>query len=323
MSLPAPRFLAMRLDPERHGGSGVAIFGKLPAQGDFLRLDATGPTAELLVSWLHEAIEPVHRAGLALPAAPVRFLLAAPGAGEAAVGTMIASRDKVGRAFPLCLFAGVPAAPLARTFPALPAAAAAFCDAAEALLGRAAELAPPALAEAARALPRPREANDVEPALSAAAAERSLADLLAGVFPAPDGAAAYGISTLGAALKQVRGGLPGKATLAVEATARHDAERWLWLELVRRGLGPSAPPGLFWIGERLLVSFGPPPAGLLAQLCDPARPPAKIWPLRTDRAEAIAAARRGLTPEVRQALEAPAGPATRFLELLPSGGGRG
>lgn len=308
MSLPAP--------------SGVAIFGKLPALGDFLRLDATGPTAELLVGWLHEAIEPVHRAALALPAAPVRFLLAAPGAGEAAVGTMIASRDRVGRAFPLCLFAGVSAATAARHFPALPAAAADFCAAAEALLLRAGELAAPALAEAARALPRPRDARALEAALSGAAAERTFADLLAGAFPGPEGAAAYALSTLAAALKQVRGGPPAKATLAVEAAARDDAERWLWLELVRRGLGWAAPPGLFWSGERLLVALGPPPATLLAQLCDPGRPPAKIWPLRTDRAEAIAAARRGLAPEILRALDAPAGPATRFLELLP-GGGRG
>lgn len=308
MSLPPP--------------SGVALFGKLPAQGDFLRLDATGPTAELLVSWLHEAIEPVHRAGLALPAAPVRFLLVAPG-GEAAVGTMIASRDKVGRAFPLCLFAGVPAASVVRQFPAVPAAAAEFCAAAEALLGRAAELAPAALAEAARALPRPRDAREVEAAVSAAAAERPLAEVLARAFPAPDGAAAYGISTLGAALKQVRGGPPAKATLAVEATAGDDAERWLWLELVRRGLGWSAPPGLFWTGGRLVVSLGPPPATVLAQLCDPSHPPSKIWPLRTDRAEAIAAARRGLAPEVQHALASPDGPATRLFELLPAGGGRG
>lgn len=303
--------------------SGVGIFGKLPTQGDFLRLDATGATSELLVSWLHEAIEPVHRAGLALPAAPVRFLLLAPGAGEAAVGTMIASRDKVGREFPLCLFAGVPAAALARQYPALPAAAAAFCAEAEALLGRAGELTLAALAEAARALPRPREPREVETSLSAAAADRSFAELLAGAFPGPEGAAAYGISTLGAALKQVRGAPPAKATLALETTARDDAERWLWLELVRRSLGWSAPPGLFWTGDRLLVALGPPPATLLQQLCDPGRPPAKIWPLRTDRAEALTAAVRGLAPEVRQALIAPSGPATRILELLTAGGGRG
>jgi type VI secretion system protein ImpM len=313
----------MRMDPERHGGSGVGIFGKLPAQGDFLRLGASGPTGEVLVTWLHEAMEPVHRAGLALPAAPVRFLLLAPGAADAAVGTMIASRDRVGRGFPLCLVATVPASALARAFPALPAAASTFCDAAELLLGRAAELGGTALAEAARALPRPREARELEPSLAAAAAERSLADLLGGAFAGlPEGASAYGISTLAAALQQVRGGPPAKATLAIEGTARDDAERWIWLEIVRRVLRWSAPPGIFWTGDRLLVSLGPPPTTLLQQLCDPGRPPAKVWPLRTDRAEAITAARRGLAPELRRALEAPAGPATRLLDLLASGGGR-
>jgi type VI secretion system protein ImpM len=299
----------------------VALFGKLPALGDFLRLDATGPTADLLVGWLHEAIEPVHRAALALPAAPVRFLLGAPGGGVA-VGTMVASRDKVGRAFPLCLFTGVPAGSLAHPFAAVPAAAGEFCAGAEALLARAAELAPAALAEAARALPRPRDPREVEVEVSAAAAERPLGDVLAHAFPAPDGAATYGISTLAAALKQVRGGPPAKATLAIEAAAGDDVERWLWLELVRRSLGWSA-PAVFWTGGRLVVSLGPPPATVLAQLCDPSHPPSKIWPLRTDRAEAIAAARRALPPEVLRVLEAPAGPATRLFELLPAGGGRG
>jgi type VI secretion system protein ImpM len=301
----------------------VGIFGKLPAQGDFFRLDAAGTTAQALIGWLHEGIEPVHRAGLALPAAPVRFLVHAPGAAEAAIGTMIASRDKVGRAFPLCLFAAIPAAPLARAHPALPGAAADFCAAGEAVLARAAEQDPAALAEAVRTLPRLRETREVEASLAEAAAARSLGEVLGAFAGLPEGAAAYAISTLGAALKQGKGGPAAKAPLAIEGPARDDVERWLWLELVRRGLGWTSPPCLFWTGDRLLVSLGPPPATLLQHLCDPAHPPSKVWPLRTERADAVGAAKKGLAPEVLRKLEAASAPATALLDLLPTGGGRG
>ena len=110
------------------------------------------------MAWLQDAIEPVYRARLRLPAAPVRFPFRPAGGSSAVVGVMIASADRVGRAFPLCLFAVAPAAALAERFPAVPLAYRAFLDAAEALLAEAASLHGPTLAACAAALAVPLSA---------------------------------------------------------------------------------------------------------------------------------------------------------------------
>lgn len=303
----------------------VALFGKLPAQGDFLRVDASGPAAQALVTWLHEAVEPVHRAGLPLPAEPVRFLVHAAGAGQAVVGTMVASEDRVGRRFPLCVFSPWHSGALAGAFPAVPAAADPFCGAAEGLLARASSIEPAALAEGARTLPACRDLRESEAELARRAAERPLSQLLASAYDGlPEGAPAYGLSTLAAAIRPVRKHEPLKPTLALDGIARDDLERYVWLDLVRRTLGWAAPPSVFWTRDRLIISLGPPPATVLQHLADPARPPARIWPLRSAHPEAIAAAQRGLPPEVRRVLEAPSQAATALLALSGAlGGGRG
>jgi type VI secretion system protein ImpM len=280
----------------------VGIFGKLPAQGDFFRLNVADPAAQLLVAWLQEAIEPVYRARLTLPAAPVRFLFRAPPAESALVGVMVASVDKVGRAFPLCGFAALPARALAGSYPAIPGAFRSLLDGVEALLGAAPALDGEALAARARALQAPglgELAAAADLARRAAAAEPA-AELARRLFgDLPPGAAAYALSTLDAATRPVRSREPARAALALDCPAQQDVDRWAWLELVRRALGWSAPPPFFWTaGEsgRVVVSVGAPGPAVLVHLCDPTRAGPKVWPLRTTQPAAIDAARRSVPP---------------------------
>lgn len=286
----------------------IGLFGKVPSQGDFLRLNVADPAAQALVAWLQEAIEPVYRARLSLPPAPVRFLFRVPGAESALVGVMAASVDRVGRAFPLCGFAVLPGRALASAYPALAAAARPFLDALEALVlsasgggeglqDRARSLSPPDAAQVVAAADVAHAALGAEPVQ--ALVERLFADL-------PPGAAAYALSTLEAATRSLRGREPARAALALDCPAAQDADRFTWLELVRRALAWPAPPPFFWTeggAGRVVVSLGAAGPAALVHLCDPARPGAKVWPLRTANPQAIDAARRSVPPAALAVLD--------------------
>jgi type VI secretion system protein ImpM len=285
----------------------VGLFGKIPSQGDFLRQNVADPAAQLLVAWLQESIEPVYRARLPLPPAPVRFLFRAPDAPSALVGVMVASGDKVGRIFPLCAFAPVPARALATGYPAVAASYRPFLDAAEAMLQAASGLDAAALGARARELapPDPERAGE-EAARRSAASERArdLVDRLFGDLPPL--AAAYALTTLDAATRPVRAREPARAGLALDCPAERDVDLWAWLELARRSLGWAAPPPFFWTAGapgRIIISLGAAGPSVLVHLCDPTRPGPKVWPLRTLQPAAIEAARRALPPAVIRLLE--------------------
>src|SRR5262245_45252092 len=108
--------------------SVTALFGKLPARRDFVRIGGSFPGFE---RWLEEGLEATAARGGPLPRMPVRFYL--PGLGTARgataatatpndlVGVLVPSRDQVGRDFPLALVQtvlGGPAATLAHTWQA-------------------------------------------------------------------------------------------------------------------------------------------------------------------------------------------------------------
>lgn len=289
--------------------ASVGLFGKLPTHGDFFRLNVADAAAQLLVAWLQESIEPVYRARLPLPKAPVRFVFRAPPADAALVGVMIASVDKVGRSFPLCAFAAVPARALASGYPALAPAYRPFLDAAQALLEGAAPLDGAALGARAGDLPVPADgelAAVAEAARRGAASERA-SELVRRLFgDLPPGAEAYALSTIEAGVKPVRSREPPRAALALDCPAERDVDLWAWLELTRRSLGWAVPPPFFWTAGapgRLVVSLGAPGPAVLVHLCDPTKPGPKIWPLRTLQPAAIDAARRTLPPAALRVLE--------------------
>jgi type VI secretion system protein ImpM len=284
--------------------------------GDFLRVGTAAPPAPALVEWIHRAHEAMLRAGAVLPAAPIRFVFGDRTAADGLVGVLSASRDRVGRAFPLTAFTSVPGAALRSAGAGLHAAAEDFASSAEALLAKAAELDGPALSSRLDALAPVGDVAGAAARLGGEAAGLSAAEMLGGLFAGlPPGAPAYALSTLQKAVRSARG-------ITVDCPAPDGRARWFWLELVRRTLGGSGLPAHFWLGGRLLVSTGAPQASALGYLGDPSRPPADVWPLRTEAPSAIAAAWNAFPAAARRELEQ--GSVTALLESLAgrNGGAR-
>jgi type VI secretion system protein ImpM len=133
----------------RPAPSPPILFGKLPAQRDFVRVGSA--RHGWFESWLEEGLEQVAAREGALPPGIARFLLA-PG-GEVLSGVFVPSRDAVGRDFPLAIFRCWPALP-----PQDPAATwhdeVGFCRHAAALAAEAPALPPEQVESAVAALAR-------------------------------------------------------------------------------------------------------------------------------------------------------------------------
>jgi type VI secretion system protein ImpM len=319
--------------------SHAGLYGKIPAQPDFVRLRAADGPARPLVLWLEEGSEAAKRAGAPCGSEPVRFLFRPAGAARALAGVLVGSGDKVGRSFPLALFAQVESPDLAASFPALPLAAAGFLDAAAALAREAAGLSAGELSARLESLPLPG-AHDLAAGAAEArsrAALESARDLLARLFgEAGNGQRLYALHCFRTACQGVRGKEPARAAAVLDCPVRSEVDRWAWLELARRGLGWQAPPSFFWSapraaasgeespsdassgtsaasttgggelevpGSRLLISLGPPPASAFGALWRPGANDGRIWPLVTDKPAAIAAAERALGESVIGALD--------------------
>lgn len=96
--------------------TGFGAFGKIPAMGDFLRLNLPAGFVQTWDSWMqHSMLSAQEALGAAWPdhylSAPIwRFTLPAEQAGQAAMsGIVMASVDRVGRQYPLTLAAPHPA----------------------------------------------------------------------------------------------------------------------------------------------------------------------------------------------------------------------
>jgi len=284
------------------------LYGKIPAQADFVRFQAADAVARPFVLWLEEASETVRRSGVQGDAEPVRFLFRPAGASRALAGLIAWSTDKVGRSFPLALFSQLGGSDLGAVFPAVPRVTSAFLDAAAALVREAATLSAAELSAQVEALPLPGPAELA--AASTALAERARGergrDFLSRLFGG-DGPErhAYALHCFRSACQPARGREPAGAAAVLDCPVRADLDRWAWLELSRRGLGWSVPPSFFWWAHpesQLLLSLGPVPASTFGVLWDPAAKDARVWPLVTERPAAIASALRALGTPLLEAL---------------------
>jgi type VI secretion system protein ImpM len=288
--------------------ASVGVYGKIPAQADFVR----GNVGELsrlgLDRWFQDAHEVVHSERSRLPDAAC-FVLAPAGAPVVGLGALVRSEDSVGRSFPLIILGLVEARGLAETFPALPQAYARFFDAALAV----AESAPTATAAELT-----QRAADLAPALvaeptanaHALLAHEGLDSIAPGLGGVPGGAA-YGLRTLITGCDRAKAAPTGGPTgvITIDAPAPSDAARLFWLELARRRLGwRDVIPTAVWMRQsphRLLVTLGPPPTTLFAFLANSRHKNGRFWPLRTEVMSARDSALAALTADQRRVLEAP------------------
>jgi type VI secretion system protein ImpM len=110
------------------------------------------------------------------------------------------------------------------------------------------------------------------------------------------------------ACRAERGKEPSKPGVMVDIPLPEDGDPRFWLELAQPLLGWKAlPPALFWVAggsPRLLLCVGTPAPSVLMHLARPEHANMKLWPLHTQQASAIDAARQALTAEQRAAIEA-------------------
>jgi type VI secretion system ImpM family protein len=287
--------------------SAIGVYGKVPAQADFVRGNVGEMSRLGLDRWFQEAHEVVHSEHHRLPAEPTHFALAAAG-GRVALGVLVPSHDSVGRVFPIVIFALVDSHAVPGGFPNLPQAYARFFDGAAAALEGAEAATAADLTARAQALGDALTPRNIDPAAVLAAEPMAPLGLALGGLPH---GAAYALRTLRSACERARAAPAGSPTgvITVDAPAPTDAIRLFWLEIIRCRLGwHDAQPTFLWTNQsaRLLVGLGPPSNTLLSFLANPRHKSGRLWPLRSDVDAALDAAVVALSAEQRKVLESPA-----------------
>lgn len=278
----------------------VGFFGKIPAQGDFVRANVGDALVQRFTRWLEEASEACHRTRALVPREPVRFLFRAAGEPKVLVGALRGSQDKVGRQFPLAAFVPAQGALVEKAFPAVPLAYGGFLAALGDVLATEPD-SPAALSEQLGALRPPGQEEEARAEAAARAAASRPASEFLGVLlgAAAAGRRHYAVNTFLSACAQVRAREPARAETVLDCPIANDADAWAWLELSRRALRWAAAPAFFLRGGapgRLLLSLGAPPPAVLPSLAEPRKDSPKIWPLETAVASATDSARKALGP---------------------------
>jgi type VI secretion system protein ImpM len=288
----------------------VALLGKAPCQGDFIRWNAADPVSAQFHKWLEEGHEAVRRANLTLPAEPICFVYTAAGGRQALVGMMAPSSDKVGRQFPLCVYVPIDLGPVAGNAGTLQGSHEAFFAEARKLLADAATLSADDLAKRVDALGAHASgdsaAADTYRRRALAAPASSMVGLFTGDGAAP-GAQYYAFRTFMMACAAERGKEPAKPGVTLDCPLAEATGMYPWVEMARRMLQwRGMTPALFWHmgpNPRLLVSLGPPSSTLLLHLAKADHSSMKLWPLRTKATSAIETAKQALNSKQRQALD--------------------
>jgi type VI secretion system protein ImpM len=290
--------------------NSVALLGKAPCQGDFIRWNATDPISVQFHKWLEEGHEAVRRVNLTMPAEPICFVFTVAGARQGLLGMMAPSTDKVGRNFPLAVYVPVDNGPLAGNAPTLPGSHQAFFDAARQLLADAVTLPADTLGRRVDALSAHASGDSAAAETyrrrTLAAPASALVRQFTGDGAAP-GAQYYAFRTFMTACTAEKGKEPSKPGVTLDCPFPQELGPYPWLEMARRLLNwRTTPPSLFWHGganPRLLLSLGPPSSSLLLHLAKPDHSSMKLWPLRTKAANAIETAKNALSSTQRRAIE--------------------
>jgi type VI secretion system ImpM family protein len=304
----------------------LSVLGKIPSEPDFVRGGNVGATGQRFFRWLGDAVAEQTMAGhRELLQQPMGFLVHTESG--SALGVMVASRDRVGRSFPLVLMSEHAPRLSGAGYVRIPASAdrwlqlgcarltqhVANTSSLDALRSDLADLSVhpdfvswSGVGSTNAGLDVPLDSPQVRARVDTHAEvwHQSL-------FGASDSwaRAAYAYDTLGKAVRSSlrlisHMELTPQATCVVDCPITHAGDVFLWLRLVqacRREV--IVPPSLFWTlpapthatseatSGRLLVSLGPPPIELFGYLLGLHQKSAKFWPLRTDNPSLLAQAR--------------------------------
>jgi len=308
----------------------IGVFGKLPSAGDFVQHNAAHPAARELQHWLVGEIENLAAKRKQAPPVPVKFLVRDASGSTACIGVFAPSRDRVGREFPLAVFATIDMPVACHRFPSLPTAYAQFLDAAAKLVHDATpmglDLTGVILRGDTLPLPGPQDLEEARTWARQALDVTGGQTILEALFgPITGGVALHGVHMFTTACAHLHGGDPGQAGIVLDCPMSDDVQLVFWLRLAYELLAwRRAPPSLFWTGPegpntRLLVSLGAPASGLLHFLADPTVAAEKLWPMRTQNPNVIDGARRGLSPGRLRALGQPPPTAAELLAAIVTG----
>ena len=257
-------------------GFEVALFGKLPARPDFVRVNYAGRAAAELDAWLVQNVEQLHLGKVPLPG-PLRFAFCSARTQHVAFGALAPSRDEAGREFPVTVFDSVPLPAVLDRLPLQVLAHEPFMNGAEAVIREAQTLAAGAPIE-------PSLAGLLAPgAASAAALEAAYLETLRGSSaprflerafgPIDAGMHFYGCFAFLTAAAPVRDEAPDKPGTVLDCPVRSELDRMAWITFASRVLSRwrGAVPSCFWIDRPV------------AAAADLARPGAGRRPARARR----------------------------------------
>ncbi len=308
----------------------IGVFGKLPSAGDFVAHNASSPAARAYQDWIVGEVENLAAKRKHLPAVPVKFLIRDALGSSACIGAFAPSRDRVGREFPLAVFATVDLPVAVHRFPSLPVAYAGYLDGIARLVseapGQNLDVATVMLRADMAMLPDPVALEDARTWTHQALDATGGATILEALFGAvSDGVQFHGMHMFTTACAHVRGGDPGPASIVLDCPCTDDVQLVFWLRLAYELLEfRRAPPSIVWTGpggplSRLLVCLGAPPAGLVHFVADSTITAERLWPMRTMSPGAIETGRRGLSPGRLRALMQPPATASELLASLVAG----
>lgn len=304
----------------------IGTFGKLPAAGDFVSYNAGSGVARHYQDWVQVEVDHLAQVGKVLGDDPIRFVFRDPGATGACVGTLRASRDRVGRKFPLTIFTEVDLVTAAQSYASIPAGYAQFLDESARILEEQLEhLDAQSLAASVDRLPLPSYESLTEShrwtheALQATTGQTILEALFG---PLEQGVQYHGLNMFVTACQQARAPEPSTASIILECPASDDVQLAFWLRLAEGLLQwRQAPPAFFWTDvrspdSRLLLCLGAPATGVLQYLADPDAVADRLWPMRTTSQSAVDAGRAALGPHRLATLEPPAPTAAGLIEAF-------
>lgn len=301
----------------------VGVYGKIPTQGDFVRINASDHAAQALDQWVQESLDAVQRAGAEFPSEPVFFLHHGPHPQlPATVGALVASQDSVGRTYPLIVFTRIDPTWLPNRFPAVPTGFGMFLlDAARILRDRSrADAALLSTWLRTLRVPGAQEFAQLDVVCRHVLDRGSVGQFQYRLFGDPRvGMQYYAFKTALDACDNTRA-RGARAGITLDCPLTSDMDLFVWLELARRRLyGSGLQPSFVWRegpSPRLLLGVGSAPGAMFRFLARPDDSANTLWPLTTTRADVIEQARQTMAPHHRQALETPDYPLEGLLAVL-------
>ncbi len=300
----------------------ISIFGKTQAHGDFVKVNTGAPIVGALAQWLVDGVQLLRQSRLALPEAPVGFLFANSAHREVLVGAFVSSQDKVGRAFPLAIFTTVDPTLAANSFQLIPRIYDGFLNDAVNILTTSAGMTVDALAAQANLLRIPGHA-ELAQAQNECIFEfnmLTMAEFQMQFGGAEQGSHYYAFHALLKACQPLtRQPPPTTGVVTLECPLLSSTMCTGWLEMTRHLLQWSSPPSFFWTSsppQRLLLSLGDPAPAVLKYIAGADSNAAKLWPLQTTSAAAIASAHQALPPDLLAAINNPNGNLNQLLAVI-------